>query len=58
MWIDYTPMHADDTSERELITVNGRNYGEGFAASVSGRVEFMPADSYGHLEQVLPVRDC
>lgn len=54
MWIDYTPMHADDTGERDLITVNGRQYGEGFAASVSGRVEFMPADSYAHLSTYYP----
>ena len=53
MWIDYTSTHTD-TSVRDLITVNGRAYGEGFAASVSGRVEFMPADSYGHLSQYYP----
>lgn len=54
MWIDYTPMHADDKGQRELLTVNGREYGEGFGGSVSGRVEFMPADSYGHLSQYYP----
>ncbi len=54
MWIDYTPMHADDMGQRDLITVNGRTYGEGFGASVSGRVEFMPADSYSHLGTCYP----
>ena len=54
MWIDYTPMLADDTGKRDLITVNGRQYGEGFGASVSGRVEFMPAGSYGHLAKYYP----
>ncbi len=59
MWIDYTPNFADGprpehTSGRETITINGREYGEGFAASVSGRVEFMPADDYAHLVAYYP----
>ncbi len=57
MWIDYTPDRKEpwfDGTTRNLITVNGRQYGEGFGASVNGRVEFMPADSYGHLVNYYP----
>jgi hypothetical protein len=48
LWIDYTPNHADESyspsggRSREVITINGKSYGEGFAAGVSGRVEFLP----------------
>lgn len=60
MWIDYTPNYANDSyspsggRSRETITVNGREYGEGFAASVGGRVEFIPADSNEHLARFYP----
>lgn len=54
MWIDYTPMHADNRGDRELMTVNGREYGAGFGGSVSGRVELFPAASYPHLERYCP----
>lgn len=54
MWVDYTPFHADTRSTREIMTVNGREYGEGFGGSVSGRVEFMPADHYAHLAKYYP----
>jgi hypothetical protein len=54
MWIDYTPSFEDRKhGSRKLLTVNGREYGAGFE-SVSGRVEFMPADAYGHLSQYYP----
>jgi hypothetical protein len=52
MWIDYTPSFKD--RGRELLTVNGRQYGAGFGESVSGRVEFMPADAYEHLSKYYP----
>jgi hypothetical protein len=51
MWVDYTPDHANESyssaggRSRETMTVNGKEYGEGFGASVSGRVEFIPAQS-------------
>jgi hypothetical protein len=52
MWIDYTPSFEDRKhGGRESLTVNGREYGAG---SVSGRVEFMPADGYEHLSQYYP----
>lgn len=48
LWIDYTPQLADGSYSngvrtRQTLTVNGKEYGEGFGASVSGRVEFIPA---------------
>lgn len=48
MWVDYTPNHADESyaatggRSRATMTVNGKEYGEGIGASVSGRVEFIP----------------
>jgi hypothetical protein len=60
MWIDYTPNYADDSyspnggRSRETITVNGREYGEGFAAGVGGRVEFIPAEGNDHLAKYYP----
>lgn len=42
MWIDYTPSRNDDMG-RHLLTVNGKEYGEGFGNTVSGRVQFHPA---------------
>jgi hypothetical protein len=55
MWIDYTPSFEDRKhGSRELLTVNGREYGAGFGESVSGRVEFMPADAYEHLSKYYP----
>lgn len=61
MWVDYTPMLADESyaacggRNRVLITVNGREYGEGFGESVSGRVEFLPAENNQHLAKYYPV---
>lgn len=49
MWIDYTPNHADGNG-RQLLSVNGKEYGAGFAGSISGNVEFIPASEHnGHL---------
>jgi hypothetical protein len=50
MWVDYTPSFKDKAG-RKLLTVNGREYGAGFGESVSGRVEFMPANSYKYLSK-------
>lgn len=52
MWIDFTPNYdraSRNEHNRRAVTINGREYGHGFAETVGARVELFPVSQYGHL---------